>query len=251
MAIMQTSKSNHLKPGIRELLSWLVSFERKQGRFPFVSEVAYREGFAERTLRYRLDRLADHELVRYEGDNFQRRAVVTEGGHQAERTGRLPVGVPYFEIGAHAGDLQFEASARRVCCLADLFAIMNEPEKCYFLPIRGDCMDGGQRPIPAGAEILFWRCSREERPHNGALVHVDVKVPSGGTEALLREYFYDDETSRVTLRARNPDYASLTFADSEVEPVGIAKKIISDATSGETVAPGFGLPMLVEWEERV
>lgn len=240
-----------LRPEIHDLLSWLVSFEREQGRAPSISEVAYRDDTPERTSRYRLDRLAEHSLVRIEGSGHGRRAIVTEDGYQALVTGYLPEAVPYFESGAHAGEvgLELEASARHIRCLADLFSVLSEPEMCYFLPIKGDCMDGGRRPIMPGAEVLFWRCSRVQRPSNGALCHVELRLPNGETEALLREYFFDSESGCVTLRARNPEYADAHHEDSEVDPRGVAQKVIQDATGGETAAPEFGLPMLVDWAE--
>ncbi|HEX8238064.1 MAG TPA: S24 family peptidase [Abditibacteriaceae bacterium] len=135
--------------------------------------------------------------------------------------GPIPVYPP-----VHGGScgVQYDEPVRYVRQLSDIFPLRDDE---YFLTVVGECMDGGSEPIKPGDMILMRPCSRINRPCNGQVVHVEVNVSGpGDTEPLLREYWFDPKTGRVTLKTRNPDYPNATYPDDEVDPRGILLSII-------------------------
>jgi hypothetical protein len=242
---------------IQQLLDQLYEFERLHNRPPLVKELLMLAGVATTTTRSRIDRMMEMHLVEYPpslaGNGGMQFIRLTERGHQAQRTGWVPHPIPLYESGVHAGSrgVEMEHQARWISCLSDIFHI-TDPKMFYFLPIVGDCMDGGRRPLPAGSICLFERCNRWNRPANGRAVHVEVTIGnSGTTEALLRDYEYDEGLGLVTLTPRNPDFEPEEHSDAEVDPRGVLVQTVITEDHNRTLferaceASSYVLPMRI------
>jgi hypothetical protein len=210
-----------VKPQLLHILQQLDSRTREIGRDPLVKEVVGWFDDSHQAIRYRLDRLVDNGLVRYMGPGRDV-VIVTENGCNAARTGFVPKPMPQFDGGVHAGarETEVEPNSRWIRCLADIFNVQDW-DCDYFAPVVGDCMmgmRGGRRPIYPGDIVFFHTANRWNRPVNGSLVHIELAVGNcGQTEALLRDYYFDEETGLVTLVPRNSSYEPTTLPDADVD----------------------------------
>lgn len=230
---MPTSLRNDLK----SLLGTLIELDQQNGRPPLLKEVLAAESVPDTTTRSRLATLVDRALIRFEGEGHGKLVRVTEDGHFAQRTGKMPEAMPYFTSGLHAGPRASECSDDRsyINSLADLLPI-NDTSMTYFAPIVGNCMDSGEdgltrdgkKPIPEGADVMLKRLPRfAGRPKNGRAVHVEVTIDdSGQTVALLRDYYFDEESGFVRLVPRNPAFPITCHRDEDVDPRGTLSTII-------------------------
>ncbi len=136
----------------------------------------------------------------------------------------IPEGIPFLGP-VHGGDcgVQYDEPIKYVDKISDILPVQGEE---YFLPVRGNCMAGGPRPIYEGDIVYFRQRSRWKRPRNGSIAHVELPLSSGEHEPLLRRYWYSEKTGKVTLQQYKP-YRRQTFKDEEVEPRGEMVRIIA------------------------
>lgn len=183
---------------------------------------------SESTVRFHLEPLEEAGLVErvrlIAGARTPRIPQLTDAGRAAANFETIPM------LGlVHGGDagVQYDDPPEQLR-FEDVFPLGYGE---YFLQVRGNCMNGGPRPIKQGDLVLVRPTNRLKRPANGSIAHVEMEVTACENEILLREYSYDEETGLVALTHYHPRKKSQQFNDEEVEPRGEVVRLVGNLES--------------------
>ena len=205
------NKMKELSKRQREVLRQIANVWQS-GSFPIVRELAQSMGLAgESSLTPTLERLKNMGLVDIQGGVRGKPRVISL---TAQGKAACGLGLPVLG-NIPAGPLQeaLETAEEHADSTSEL--LPSKPGD-FLLRVQGDSMIGDG--ILAGDLVLL-------RP-NIALHQGEIAAVQVGGDATLKHFFQEPSSSRIILRASNPNYADIDVPAEEVSIVGAFRGLI-------------------------